>query len=85
MIIKVLFYITKGDIPISSSTLKKLTSSKVAKLLHRKFLKKRNIQSLLKETRANKISVLSKISQFLPDLFESLFSPPKEWDISKET
>lgn len=77
-LIKVLHFITIGEIPLSNQAIERLTKSRKAHFLHKKFKQKKLVRNLLNSNRQEKISVLVKVQKFLPDLLESLFVPPPE-------
>lgn len=73
-LIKVLHFITIGEIPLSNQAIERLTKSRKAHFLHKKFKQKKLVRNLLNSNRQEKISVLVKVQKFLPDLLERLVS-----------
>ena len=73
-----LHFVTIGDIPISSKTYDRLSSSRKAFFLNKRFKQKTFVKTLLNASRQEKMNVLIKIQKYLSDLLESLFRPPPE-------
>jgi hypothetical protein len=71
-LIKILFYLSNGEIKITKDNFEKV-SSKIKVI--RSFTEKRsNVVKLLKSARKDKLKFLHKLNPFWPNLFHSLFN-----------
>ena len=70
ILLKILHFVTVGDIPLSKEAIEKLTKSKKAHFLTRSFKDRKKVRTFVNGSRANKIAVLTKISKSLPLLLE---------------
>ena len=70
ILIRVLHFISSGQIPLEPSVIERLSSSKKAGHLTKNFKQKSAVKKLLSEPRQERVASLNKIHKFLPQLLE---------------
>ena len=70
LLLRIVHFITKGDIPLSSESLTNLKNSRKAHFLNKNFKQRSMVKKLLTKDRRAKIAILMNIHKFLPSLLQ---------------
>ena len=74
LVIKILYFIVKKEIPLTKQCMKNMITTKSSLIIFKSFKEKKKVITLLRGSRSAQMKALRKASNHFPDLFFFLFN-----------